>query len=166
MTGQAGSFAPRRHRRRSGRRGLWILGLVGGLTPFYLYPGLFLGAWPALLAGAGLVVGCLVAWWEPGPAVGAVGIGLAVASGLVLWFLGQVVIGFEAACLFGDCPPSAQARAAALKGVGVHVGSTLVPLAAWLTSRGPAGSWVWGMLTVLMLVWGVLGTLGVAGYLD
>ena len=141
------------------------MGLAGGLVPLYLYPTLFVRAWPAYLGVIALVLGCVVAWWEPRPRWRAVGATLAVLAGLWLWFLGWVLAGFEACGFEPGCPARPERTGAALKGIAINLGAAVVLVAAWRTARSTGGRWMAGLVLALAGTLAVIGTIGFLGLL-
>jgi hypothetical protein len=148
---------------RPTRRWVWPVAILAGLVPVAVYPGI-LGVWPGLLATAVLVGGALLAWWRPDLRL-AGGV-VATLGALGLYFFGQSAAAFESACLFGECPPPSVTRTVGIKAAAMAMGAAVVPGAGWFTARSAAGRWAWGSLTVLVLVWGALSSLGFSGVFD
>jgi hypothetical protein len=128
----------------------------------FLFPGLFLGAWPTLPGGV-RSRGCLLAWWQPDPTVRLAGSVLATASAIVLLLFGQFAVAVETACLFGECPPGSVFRWAGVRAPVIGVGAALVPAAGWVTRTGRPGGWAWGILCVVVVLWGLYVAAGVGG---
>jgi hypothetical protein len=134
--------------------------------PLYLYPGLIGRAWPAYLGIVAVVAGCLVAWWEPRPRWRALGATVAVLSTLWLWFLGWVLAVIEACGFAPGCPPRPEQAGAALKGIAIHLGGTLLLIAAWRTAQSVGGRWVSGLVLIGaggIAAFGIVGLLGLLG---